>query len=361
MTILASLLALSLMAMAVSGFAARAQAAPSKYATQPFQGTAPATGVNAPPAGSQPLVPGAWDAKNYRIVLTPASCPQPPAKLADRLALASSPTMRKYYALPNPADFTNDPAQWQELMAHSVTHRCDHTVPVSNGQKTVNGNNNPNQQWSGFGNQCLSSRCYNYLAASFKFVVRNISQSHDGVKMTTWVGDGGANGNALAQDGIAQQSLSWTNYFTTFYESVGCGVDKTEQDDYPVNTGDSMYFYTNRYGTDYIYDYTQNFYDTEYWGCGSYDSAEFIQERPSGTRGWPIPNFSANPYTFHNAKWEDGAGSWVDLYSSGGDGGSSYEWILQGGSGDTLINLPSWPGSDSPDGDTWSSYYWNPS
>lgn len=107
--LLASILAL-LALMAFSGFATRAGATALQQPYAPAGATG--TGVNAPPKGSEPLVPGLWDAKNYRIPHHVASCPQPPNTAAARLALANSPAMLQYYGLPLLSQ-VGDLALWQ--------------------------------------------------------------------------------------------------------------------------------------------------------------------------------------------------------------------------------------------------------
>lgn len=113
--LLASILAL-LALMAFSGFATRAGATALQQPYAPAGATG--TGVNAPPKGSEPLVPGLWDAKNYRIPHHVASCPQPPNTAAARLALANSPAMLQYYGLPLLSQ-VGDLALWQKIVTHN--------------------------------------------------------------------------------------------------------------------------------------------------------------------------------------------------------------------------------------------------
>ena len=129
LTILASLLALAL--LAVVGFPTAAGAAALQHPYAPAGATG--TGSDAPPPGSEPLMAGkAWDAKHYRIPEHAKACPQPPQSAAARFALADSPTLLDYYGLPRPSVY-NDIATWQSIVATMTHHSCDSSVPVVDG------------------------------------------------------------------------------------------------------------------------------------------------------------------------------------------------------------------------------------
>lgn len=342
-------LALLLMVAMISvmGFSTTAGAAALKR-SHTLAG-ASGTGVNAPPPGTTPLYPGKWDAQNYRIPHHVASCPQPPANVADRLALQSSPLMLDYYGLPHLSIFKGDLTKWRENIIHSVIHECDTDQPVQDGKLKQNTTFfSGGHIWGGYGSQCRS--CNDYASASAEFLVPQISQSYNGVQDSIWVGIGGANSDALAQDGVTQNSQYWTNTYHAFYESVGCGVNNGvyEISGYEPWSGDHMYAYTSYTGYDIVDDYSQNQYFSTTWGCGARDSAEYIIERPGGTGGYPLSNYSEMTWDYAEFTTLDGQMHNVDYRGL-------YYWYLTGSGTAWLENVDSF-GYDNY-GNTFR-YYW---
>lgn len=314
------------------------------------------SGKNAPPPGTQPLRPGLWDAKDYRIPHHFAACPQPPQSAQARYALANSPIALQEYGLLLPSQVGNDMVKWRAIVAHAVMRHCDFATPVFNGHYLIASNINYNDSWSGFGNLCNPTPCNHYYSADFKMSVPSIDRSPDFREVSTWVGVGGANQDTLSQTGVDEWSFLYANTEDAFFESVQCGtVSNAEQYAYAVNTGDSMYFYTNADGIDNLYDYTTNNYTNESWGCGNTASIEFIQERiwyGQPRQADPLANFHS--LVFHNAEWYDLGYVEHGLYDTYG-GGGIYQWVLQS-YGNDMIDM-SWPVSDSGYGNTWTAWF----
>lgn len=356
-TTLASLLALALALMALSGFTTRAGAAPSKYATQPFQGTAPATGVNAPLAGTQPLAKGLWDAKNYRIPHPAASCPQPPQSVQGRLALVNAPVALQNFGLPSLAIYHGDIAKWTDVVSHMQTRTCDFTTPIEAGHPIINQNWTYSSTYSGFGSLC-ATQCHHFAAADMKIVDPGVVFAAQNEVVSNWVGVGGTyNNEALSQDGTVDNTYAGFTWDNAFFETVACpGWTNAEQDAYATGAGESFYFYTDVNGTDYLDDFTTNHYFSKGWGCGTNDSAEFIQERVScGTNCLKqLANFGT--LTFHNAEWTDADGSSHDLYDTY-HGGGIFQWVLKDQWAQYMITFPSWPVSDTGYGSTWEGVF----
>lgn len=289
--ILTSTLILALVAM--SGFAAKAGVATSRYATQPFDGTSPATGVNAPPAGSQPFSTGHWDANHYRIPFHVASCPQPPQSVQARLALVNSPTALKLFGLPTLAQ-VGDLAKWQQIVTHDQTRGCDYTIPYLYGKPSQNTNgSSPNTLWGGFGAQECSG-CYNFNGTQGNYTVEQVSTCFAECKDSIWAGVGGANGNQLVQAGVAQSNISGSTNYQAFYETEPGG---SEHDWHSVGALDDMWSAAYANGDVYDSDFTLNlYYNTNVGKSSSYDSSEFIVER-SGMANcgnpvcWPLGDY----------------------------------------------------------------------
>lgn len=170
-----------------------------------------------------------------------------------------------------------------------------------------------------------------------------------------WVGQGGANNNALSQDGVEEDSTGYINSYSMFYEKIGngyCASDNSAHSPFNVNPGDSIYVYTNRYGHDIMNDYTTGNYSTKDWGCGTTDSAEFIVERNAYDSGTPLAHFST--FAAHHAEYEDSASTWYTVpNNSGGSGDGFYRWQITNSSSQLLASDGS-VSNDSGYGSTWT-------
>lgn len=318
-----------------TGFATKAGAAALRQTYAPIGATG--TGNNAPPPGTEPLAPGLWDAQNYRIPYHVTSCPQPPQSAAARIALANAPTLLDYYGLPQPSLLggKNDIQQWQTVVSTMTHHSCDETIPVIAGQFVVNYGFSRNNQWGGWGNNTCTN-CNSYIAAQFVFYVPTVYGTTGELhKDSIWVGQGGANGDPLAQTGVSEYSQGGSTDAAAFYETIGCpGYDNYEHDLFYPNFGDEMYFFTNTYGQDVLDDISTGNYKTKNWGCGSNDSDEFIVER-NGVNDFsnaPLDNYGS--VTAYSAQYEDSTRTWWGVdENSGGYGDGFYSWGLYGYSG----------------------------
>ena len=330
MTILASLLALTL--LAVAGFSTTAGAA---ALTQPY---APAgvtgTGDNAPPRGSEPFAPGLWDAQNYRIPYHVTSCPQPPQDVNARLALASSPLLLQYYGIPTPVQVGSQ-AEWRKIATADQTRQCDYTIPYLNGKPRTNGNAS-NNKWGGYGAQQCNG-CWYFTGAQGEYTVQSIVLCVNRCDDSIWAGVGGANSDQLVQAGVSQ-TTTWGSItgYDAFYEAApGNG----EHDWWGVSSGDSMWSAAYQNGAVYDSDFTKNLYANTNVGVGSSsESAEFIVERSGmsqcGNPLWgctPLANYGA--YSIYNAKYQIGTSYWYDMDSSME---TFWSWTLTNSGGTTL-------------------------
>lgn len=267
-----------------------------------------------------------------------------------------SPIMLTYFGLPSLALYGGNIVKWQNVVLHTQHRACDTSTPILNGHTIANSNITYGPSWSGFGNQCNGYICYNMEGADYQFLVPSIDRASTYEAVSHWVGVGGANGDALAQTGVFESTYNWLNTEETFYESEGCnGTPGGMQTGYTVNTNDSMYFFANWQGSEYMDDYTSNTYEAKVWGCGANDGAEFITERISNSGGgrWKLANF--HKIIAHYAEFEDSNGSWHDLYYVGPFGGGIYQWVLQNPQYQYMITFPSWPVADTGYGSTWES------
>lgn len=349
-SLLALLIVVGMLAIGMTMFVGFATTAGAAALRQPYAPAgATGQGVDAPPMGSEPLIPGvAWDAKNYRIPHHVSSCPQPPTRAVDRFALANSPTLLDYYGLPRPSVYQNDMAKWQSVIATMSHRQCDSSIPVIDGQPEINYDSTQNI-WGGWGsNRCTN--CYAYWAAQFQVYVPGLQRTSNRTNASVWVGVGGANNNALAQDGVALMSQGAGYQAYAFYESVDCGVDKYEHDLFVVAQSALMYFYTDVNGYDILDDQTTGNYQTTTWGCGGTDSAEFIIER-NGAGGAPLANYGTE-YAY-SAQYEDGANNWWGVdENSGGYGDGFYSWGLYGSTCSCYLETQSTP-STTNHASTW--------
>ena len=311
------------------------------------------TGVNAPPIGTLPFNAKLWDAKNYLIPHHAASCPQPPQNAAARLSLINSPIALTYFGLPARAQNGWNTAKWQEVVAHMQKRSCDYTTPIKDGHPFVNnGGSTINTLWGGYGNSCTSG-CYSYQAADFHFYVPSIvatTSSDDSI----WAGIGGANGQleAFSQDGVAEDSTLRINSYSAFFESNNCNEPNVQENAYGVSPGDYMYVYTDRYGTDYLDDFTKGIYQTKYWGCGATDTAEFIIERNGGCTLLCVPLANYLSMEALYAEFEDSSNTWYRVNALG----SQYTWYLDNAQKTHALETMSGMTNDSY-GSDWIWYF----
>lgn len=235
-----------------------------------------------------------------------------------------------------------------------MTHRvCDYSTPIENGKGNMN--ITWDGTWSGFGNQANGNT--QHYASEMNVSTPDIAQTYTHSVVSMWVGVGGANGGALSQTGLEEESSNYNITRYVFFESVSCGVNPYAQIAFYINVGDWMFFKTDASGNDLMDDLTTGAYESiSAWGCGSRDSAEFLAERVSGA--W-LARF--DKVTFREMYWEDVGGAW---HSNLNDNGLEYQWILTtDGKHDNnyMITFPQWPTNDPNGGmeyeSDWRAYY----
>lgn len=236
------------------------------------------------------------------------------------------------------------------------THQCDDTVYIKNGKPLGNFGDNDNRTWGGWGsNKCTG--CWAYYAADLEFYVPSIVTSAS-TDDSIWVGQGGANANALSQAGVEEDSTFYLAKYSMFYENIGsgyCASDSDPHSPFLVNPGDSIYVYTNRYGHDIMNDYTTGNYFTKDWGCGTTDSAEFILERNGCANPPPCVSFAQfSTFAARHAEYEDSTSTWYTVpNNSGGYGDGFYRWQINISSNQLLVSDGS-VSNDSGYGSTWT-------